>query len=141
MQALLTFATRYAHDRYVTPDCILHRVSEPPATLTALKRAEELFRVYDLYVWLAARFTGTIQGHGAAMHRRLHCSDLIDQALRSTDMWVEGHKAKKQQHKEDRKGKRARKKAFWWDESLADDGVEEEDLNYGEEQQWQRCAA
>lgn len=82
MQALLTFATLYVEERRVTPHCITSRLTAPPRTAVEMKAAEELFRVYDLYLWLAGRVgPGVFQGQKLIRKQRQQVAELINVAL------------------------------------------------------------
>jgi hypothetical protein len=65
LQALLAFATLYVQDLRITPDCMPLPPQQPPASQAEMKAAEELFRVNDLYLWLAGRV-----GHGVFRRRK-----------------------------------------------------------------------
>eukprot|EP00879_Flechtneria_rotunda_P023857 GHRR01025266.1.p1 GENE.GHRR01025266.1~~GHRR01025266.1.p1 ORF type:complete len:416 (+),score=89.85 GHRR01025266.1:337-1584(+) len=82
MQALVALASQYATNRQVTPDVISHTITSPPATQAQMKAAEELFRVYDLYLWLEGRMApGVFQGKKLVQERRQAVADLIDEGL------------------------------------------------------------
>lgn len=73
---------------HVTPACIHHPAlgAQPPRTEAELLRAEELFRVYDLFVWLALRFgSGAFKGVAHARQARRAVSKAIEQGLRQLD--------------------------------------------------------
>lgn len=83
-QALLHIAGAYAYDGHVTPDCItLPCPDQPPRSPAEMKSAEELFRVYDLYLWLYDRLgaPGVFRGRRQVLRMRQQVADLIDQAL------------------------------------------------------------
>jgi hypothetical protein len=65
LQALLAFATLYVEQQRITPDCMPLPMQQPPASQAEMKSAEELFCVYDLYLWLAGRV-----GHGVFRGRK-----------------------------------------------------------------------
>jgi hypothetical protein len=65
VQALLAFATLYVQEQRITPDCMPLPLQQPPCSQAEMKAAEELFRVYDLYLWLAGRV-----GHGVFRGRK-----------------------------------------------------------------------
>lgn len=65
VQALLAFASLFVEQQRVTPDCMALPLQTPPASQVEMKAAEELFRVYDLYLWLAGRV-----GHGVFRGRK-----------------------------------------------------------------------
>ena len=83
-QALLQIASSYAFERLVTPDCItLSCPEQPPRTPAEMKSAEELFRVYDLYLWLYDRLgaPGVFRGRRKVLRLRQTVAELIDIAL------------------------------------------------------------
>lgn len=85
LQALLQIAAAYAYDRHVTPDCIsLPCPDQPPRSPAEMKTAEELFRVYDLYLWLCTRLgaPGVFRGRKHVLKQREHVAGLIDVALK-----------------------------------------------------------
>jgi hypothetical protein len=49
-----------------------------------MKTAEELFRVYDLYLWLHSRLgaPGVFRGRRQVLQQRQHVAELIDVALK-----------------------------------------------------------
>lgn len=82
VQALLTFATLYVDHRRVTPECITTQIPAPPRTAAEMKAAEELFRVYDLYLWLGGRAgPGVFQGRKVIRQQRQQVAELINVAL------------------------------------------------------------
>jgi hypothetical protein len=50
-----------------------------------MKTAEELFRVYDLYLWLHSRLgaPGVFKGQPQVLKQRQHVAELIDVALKT----------------------------------------------------------
>lgn len=98
-QALLTFATLYVDEHRITPDCITTSISSPPRTPAEMKAAEELFRVYDLYLWLAGRMgPGVFQGQKQVRQQRQQVAELINFALQEMG-GVLGHAARPAGHK------------------------------------------
>lgn len=84
MQALVVFAGRYTYERQVTPEAIQQQPpTEPPRTPSEMKAAEELFRIYDLYLWLAGRMGhGVFRGQQHVLQHRQQVAAMIDVALR-----------------------------------------------------------
>jgi hypothetical protein len=83
-QALLQIASAYAYERHVTPECItLPCPDQPPRSPAEMKTAEELFRVYDLYLWLYDRLgaPGVFRGRRQVLRQRQQVGELIDIAL------------------------------------------------------------
>lgn len=84
MQALLQIATSYAYERSVSPSCLTQPCpQQPPRTPAEMKTAEEIFRVYDLYLWLFDRLgaPGVFRGRRQVLQQRQHVAELIDSAL------------------------------------------------------------
>jgi hypothetical protein len=84
LQALVVFAGRYTYERRVTPEAIQQQLPiEPPRTPSEMKAAEELFRIYDLFLWLAGRMGhGVFRGQQHVQKHRQQVATMIDVALR-----------------------------------------------------------
>ncbi len=89
LAALALFARRYAEAGTLNPetvdDVVTHAVTSlerVPASDVELKRVEELWHVYSLYVWLGARFgPGVFEGLAEAQQKRDRCTELIELGL------------------------------------------------------------
>lgn len=84
-QALLHIAGCYVYDRHVTPDCLPIRCpDQPPRSPAEMKTAEEVFRVLDLYLWLAndrLGSPGVFKDRREVEEQRQQVAGLIDVAL------------------------------------------------------------
>jgi hypothetical protein len=85
-----------------------------------------MFRVYDLYLWLAGRFPHVFVDQGLAAYLRAQCADMVDLGLRRMGR---GQVERKQRQSQGR----------WWDaegwENGEGEGVEQDEGVWSDEEE------